>query len=134
MTTVTGGATGAIIAQANAEVQKVDSVKQVSSQQVATSFEQRTKGSVFNAKFGDYSHLAKAGLTPPNKMGVANQSSGAIGNLLAGNFGDLSARRGTMPANTPQLSKNTDQDQTQTSDEMLDIANNLTMKDMWAAA
>ena len=28
----------------------------------------------------------------------------------------------------------TDQDQTQTSDEMLDIANNLTMKDMWAAA
>lgn len=134
MTTVAGGATGAIIAQANAEVQKVDSIKQVSSQQVATSFEQRTKGSVFTANFGDYSHLAKAGLTPPNQIGKSNASSGGIGSLLAGNFGDFSARRGMMPTNTPQQTKNTDQDQTQTSDEMLDIANNLTMKDMWAAA
>ena len=75
------------------------------------------------------------GARPPQRNG-----STAIGQLLGGGFGQMTAqgrtdRQGLMTNPSVQTNtRNTDQDQTKTSDEMLEIANNLTMKDMWAAA
>jgi len=169
MSTVQSGVAGSIAAQAQQTSGKVQAVQPVSRQN--TSFEQRTRGSVFGsltmapkmqgsatdntrvAQIGAaYQNAPKANVTaigaayqagapqpqaggqrPPQRNG-----STAIGNLLGGGFGQMTANRAAQGLMTnPHVQnneRNKEQDNLKTSDQMLAEANNLTMKDMWAAA
>lgn len=142
MTTVYGSAVGNSALYKNDS--KVKSIRPIGPQ--SSTFSERTQGSVFNGtgQFGALTHNssvprnANAGRQTPRG---AQQNSQPIGNLLAGNFGSITAQRNGAERNglmaNPQMQhtqRNMDQDHTKTSDQMLEEANNLTMKDMWAAA
>jgi len=111
----------------------------VSAVSPVSDFSQRTQGSVFN-QAGNFGDLTFKNPTVMNRQSSSNskprqQNQAGIGNLLAGNFGSLTASSSAVAnISSPQTSRNTDQDHTKTSDQMLEVANNLTMKDMWAAA
>ncbi len=134
------GAAASITASAQNTSQKIQAIKPIAQQN--TTFAERTKGNVFEQALGNFTELTMAGKIPPNnsKMPQNNRHSKNIGSLLNGSFGSLtmqgrSDRQGLMTKPDADIKdRNISQDQTKTSDEMLAMANNLTMKDMWAAA
>ena len=115
-----GGKAGSIAANLSSGINK----NNIASEE--NNFRQRTQGSVFNDRqFGD--------LTFRNPH---RRTSNPAKNLLTTkNFGSLTnpSQAGIMNTTQP-ISRNDAQDHTKTGDEMLAIANNLDMKDMWAAA
>lgn len=140
MSTIQGGKAGSIANFADQTSQKVQAIKPIS--QENTSFTERTKGSVFDKTAGNFTALTLANKIPPDNTSIASKplkqrASANIGNLLAGNFGSLTShgRNGAITTfDNSNQERNKAQDATKTSDEMLEIANNLTMKDMWQAA
>lgn len=141
MSTVHGGVAGSIGAQAQQTSQKVQAIKPIGQENSTPA--QRTQGSVFNQSpaFLQLTMSTRMQGSPVDNTRVATnqpKQSTNIGNMLNGKFTDLTMQgrnnNGNMSIQAKTDSRNKDQDQTKTSDEMLAVANNLTMKDMWAAA
>ena len=87
-------------------------------------------------KFGALTYNRSNSVALHSKSGL-ERTKGSVFDQARGNFGNLTtnARDGLIAMNIPkQTESSRDQNLTQTSDEMLEMANNITMKDMWAAA
>lgn len=139
MTTVHGSAVNNSALYNNSS--KIQAIKPLETQ--SSDFAKKTQGSVFagTGQFGALTHNSSMPRSATPQRRASSQNSQPIGNILAGNFGSITAQRPTAErqglVTNPQMQamqRNTDIDHTKTSDQMLEEANNLTMKDMWAAA
>lgn len=164
MTAIQGGAAASIAASAEQTSKKVQAIPALGKQNTTFTertkgsvfgsnvissdkggSDAKTQVAIINAAYqgNKPNNSAKAQVAEIGKTYAASAppraASANIGNILNGNnFTSLTMRskddKGTAAAPTRIEERNKDIDHTKTSDEMLAIANNLTMKDMWQAA